>query len=64
MGSSKHRVPRSLALFICEHFTIPLTNCDKELIDRHGRVDCHLTAKEGLYVMFLQSQQDYQQLTM
>ena len=40
------------ASVVGKHFAVPLPNGNKELVDRHGRVDGDFAAKEGLYVVF------------
>ena len=40
------------ASVVGEHFAVPLPNGNKELVDRHGRVDGDFATKEGLYVVF------------
>ena len=45
--------PSSLSCIISQHLTVLLSNSDKELVYRHGRVDGDFAAKEGLDVVFL-----------
>ena len=47
-----HKVTRRFPSIVGEHFTVPLPDCNQELVDGHGRVDGDFATKEGLYVMF------------
>lgn len=48
-----HEMTGGLSTLIHQLLSIPLSDCDEELVETHGGVDCDFAAEEGLDVVVL-----------